>query len=81
MEMWDSVERHLARRPTEAVRCPDLQCISKGLELDNEFQFKNHARHVRKLELRPKITIQMMSSSSLESAKSIPGLANYYNKE
>lgn len=71
-KMWDCVERHLARRPTEAVPCPDPGCKSKGLELETELQFKNHAWRDHKLELRPKITIRMTSTSSPESAKSHP---------
>lgn len=54
-KMWDCTQRHLMRRPTEAVPCPDPGCQSRGVVLDNELQFKNHAKVVHNRELRPTI--------------------------
>ncbi|RYP50237.1 hypothetical protein DL769_010977 [Monosporascus sp. CRB-8-3] len=42
--MWNCAERHLRRRKTEAVPRPDPECKSKGIVLENEMRFKNHAR-------------------------------------
>ncbi|KAK6842236.1 FluG domain-containing protein [Apiospora arundinis] len=60
--MWNCVERHLARRTNEAVRCPRPECKAMELKLDNEMHFKSHAQKVHNIELRPKITIRLKSS-------------------
>ena len=53
---WNCEERHLKRRPTEAVPCPDLGCKAKGIVLENELRFKNHAKSIHDHDMRPKVT-------------------------
>ncbi|KAI3327466.1 hypothetical protein F4824DRAFT_484708 [Ustulina deusta] len=54
---WNCEDRHLERRPTDAVPCPDPGCKTKGIMLENELQFKNHAKFVHDYDMRPKVTI------------------------
>jgi len=70
--MWNCAERHLKRRPTDAVPCPDPGCKSKGIVLKNELQFKNHAKLVHNRDLKPKVTIRMTLNSPTESTRSTP---------
>ena len=70
--MWNCAERHLKRRPTEAVPYPDPACKPKGIVLKNKLQFKNHAKIVHNRDLRPKVTIQMTLNSPIECTRSIP---------
>jgi hypothetical protein len=58
-KMWDCAERHLMRRATEAVPCPHPDCKDKETVLENEVQFKNHAKVVHNCSLRPKVTSRM----------------------
>lgn len=57
--MWDCVERHLKRRKTDVVPCPRPECKAKGFVLDDEMRFKNHAKVVHGIDLRPKIVIRV----------------------
>ncbi|KAI1207667.1 uncharacterized protein F4807DRAFT_173788 [Annulohypoxylon truncatum] len=51
--MWNCEDRHLKRRTTTVVPCPDPSCKAKGVVLENELQFRNHAalihNHVMRL--------------------------------
>lgn len=40
---WNCEQRHLQRRTSERIHCPDPDCKTKGV-LMNEFQLKNHAQ-------------------------------------
>jgi hypothetical protein len=51
--MWNCAERHLKLRKTGTVTCPDTVCKSKGIILENENRFKNHAAKIHGWELRP----------------------------
>ena len=53
------------RRGTEAVLCPVRECKSKGNVLENEMRFKNHAKVVHGMDLRPKITIWTRTAANL----------------
>ncbi|KAJ9129842.1 hypothetical protein NKR23_g12446 [Pleurostoma richardsiae] len=63
--MWNCVDRHLMRRKTETVACPDRDCKSKGTVLDNEVCFKNHAQAVHNFDLRPKVTRWTITTRSV----------------
>ncbi len=71
-KMWDCADRHLMRRPTDAVSCPHPDCKPKGIELENELQFKNHAKVVHHYSLRPKVTLRKTVASPPESSRSTP---------
>ena len=53
---WNCEERHLKRRPTEAVFCPDPGCKLKRIVLENELQFKNHANFFHGHDMRLTVT-------------------------
>ena len=53
---WNCEERHLKRRRTEAVPCPSPDCKAKGIVLENELRFKNHAKSIHNHDMRPKVT-------------------------
>lgn len=53
--MWNHVERHLKRRETRHVSCPDIMCKAKGVILESEETFKAHALHKHRIRLREPI--------------------------
>lgn len=65
--VWDCVERHLKRRKADVVSCPRPECKAKGFVSDNETRFKNHAKVVHGIDLRPKIIIRANSGEANRS--------------
>ncbi|KAI1291664.1 hypothetical protein F5Y03DRAFT_388333 [Xylaria venustula] len=55
---WNCEERHLKRRFTEAVPCPDPGCKPKGIVLENELRFKNYAKFIYDYDMRPTVTTE-----------------------
>ncbi|RYP47360.1 hypothetical protein DL768_006571 [Monosporascus sp. mg162] len=69
--MWDYVERHLKRRKTDAVPCPRRECKARGLVLNDERHFKNHAKVNHNIDLKPKIVIRVKSETNCPEGRSI----------
>ncbi|KAJ2893428.1 hypothetical protein MKZ38_008686 [Zalerion maritima] len=65
--MWDCVERYLKRCKGGVVPCPCPECKANGFVSDNETRFKNHAKVVHGIELRPKIIIRAKSGEANRS--------------
>lgn len=53
--MWNCADRHLRERTAESVPCPHPDCKYRGVVLENEARFKNHAIAEHGCELRPRV--------------------------